>query len=193
MSTKSRKLKRKNKRIHNQKFNGNSTGKLIRLLNEDKSDRTLLLEKFVIELSSKLGLKPMDFIPLIQNTGISVQNGYKRYNESKRTRTLNYQCDEYKLILSEYNNQTIELWWIQVFNKGKGLGSEILNTILDLSNEMGTRIRVIPVDFDNKEKKIENLVRLRKWYKSFGFESVDSNQSPVLYYEPQVLTLIQVS
>lgn len=193
MKTKKRKLKRKKQRIHNQKFNGNSNGRLKRLLTENKPERTLVMEKFVIELSSRLELKPLDFLPRIQNTGISVQNGCKRYSERKMTRTLNYLSDKYKLIFSEYDNQTVELWWIEVFNKGIGLGTEILNSILNVSDELEIRVRVIPVDFDNKEKKIENLIRLRDWYKSFGFKSIDYNRTPVLFYEPQEITLKQVS
>ena len=68
-----------------------------------------------------------------------------------------------------------------------------MNTILDVSDELGIGVKLIPVDFDNTERKIENLYRLRNWYKSFGFKSIDNNRTPVLFYEPQIEELKQVA
>lgn len=193
MKNNKRKLKRKKQKIHNQRFNKNSTSKLRRLIIESKPMKTVLMEEFVIELSSKLELKPLDFKPFIRDINVSVKHGEHTYTESKLSRTLNYQCDKYKLIFSEHDNQTVELWWIQVYDKGNGLGTEIMNKILNVSNELGIRVRVIPVDIDNKEKKLENLNRLRDWYKSFGFQTINFNRTPELYYEPQKEQLRQVS
>jgi len=193
MISKSRKLKIKNQKKHNQNYNGCKSIKTLHIPFNHETRKTKLLEVFVVELSSRLGLEPLDFIPKIQNIGVSVRHLFGRYIERKITHTLNYYCDDFKLIMSEYDEKTIELWWIEVFNKGKGLGSDILNKILCLSDELGIGIRIIPVDIDNKEGKIKTLYRLRNWYKSFGLKSRDFNRTPVLYYEPQIIELRQVS
>jgi hypothetical protein len=155
-------------------------------INNSQLTKLELLEIFVINLSSKLGLEPSDFIPIKDRTFCNVLHGNKVYTETGIKHTLGYINNDYRLIFSESNENTVELYWIQMFNKGLGLGSEIMNTILDLSDEFGIRIRVIPVDIDNYERKIKNLFRLRNWYRSFGFKSYDSNRTPVMFYEPQV-------
>ncbi len=193
MSTKSRKLKNQKAKIHNQKFNGRN-GKMRKVhLNNSEDQKVEALETFVINLSPQLGLQPSDFIPIFIETSASVSHKNGIYNENGIKHTLHYICDDYRLIFKEFNENIVELYWIQVFEKGTGLGTDIMKKILKISDELEIGVRLIPVDIDNNERKIENLIRLRNWYKSFGFKSNDYNRTPVLFYEPQIEELKQVA
>lgn len=151
------------------------------------------LREFKSRLSEDMSINPNDCYEYYFNKELSVRNGDKVFRQKGCTYQIGYQNQNFRLSLTPLNSNTIEIWWIQVFNKGNGLGSDIMNNILDISDEMGIGVKVIPVDIDNEEMKVENLYRLRNWYKSFGFKSRNFNRTPELYYEPQTEQLKQVS
>ena len=117
MSTKSRKLKKQKAKIHNQKFNRRDGKMRIVHLNNSDTQKVEVLEKFVINLSPKLGLKPSDFIPIFDKTLASVRHKNGRYSEIGFKQTLQYLCDDYRLIFTEFNDNIVELYWIQSLQK----------------------------------------------------------------------------
>ncbi|WP_289063843.1 hypothetical protein [uncultured Zobellia sp.] len=117
----------------------------------------------------------------------------RTYNLSGDTFEIFTDNSKFRLSLIPNNNHSIEIWWIQVYNKGNKLGTEIMNKILDVSDELGVGVKVIPVDIDNPDGKVRNLYRLRDWYRSFGFVNKNYNRTPELFYEPQTEQLKQVS
>ncbi len=98
------------------------------------------------------------------------------------------ELDGVKLELT-YNEQhnAVELWWMEVTDKNKGRGSEIMNLLLDTVEELGMRLYLTPVPFstgsdvDTKAKLHKAFFRLRNWYESFGFERI-GNDTPSLIF-----------
>jgi len=166
--------------------------KVINLKNINQS-KLETLNKFRVNLCEKIGIKSSDWNDYFFEKRLSVNCNNKIFSTSGESFQMEYRTQKFRLGLIPMNNDSIEIWWIEVFNKGTGLGSEIINNILDVSDQLGIGVKVIPVDFDNQEGKIENLYRLRDWYRSFGFESRNSNRTPELYYNPQVQTLKMAS
>jgi len=152
-----------------------------------------ILKEFQMKLSDKMKLNQEEWEKYTFEKRLRVFHKNKIF----KIREVSYQMDlvneNYRLSLLPNNSNSIEIWWIQVYKKGKGFGTNLMNIILDISDELGIGVKVIPVDFDTEDENIEHLYRLRSWYKSFGFKSKDFNRTPILYYEPQVIKLKQVS
>ncbi len=86
-----------------------------------------------------------------------------------------------ELIYNTTHN-AIELWWLEVDNQSKGLGTKLMNDLLDVVEELGYKLYLTPVPFKNKKvytnKQMHNaFVRLRNWYESFGFETITNEPS----------------
>tara|TARA_B100001939_G_C16870754_1_gene586281 strand:- start:566 stop:1042 length:477 start_codon:yes stop_codon:yes gene_type:complete len=94
----------------------------------------------------------------------------------------NDECLDIEIL--EYNKNTYELYWLEVKNeKCKGVGTEILNHILDACEEHNVNLTLVPVPLEAKTwKENDSLTkRLLNWYKSFGFIQID-NRTPQLTY-----------
>ena len=88
---------------------------------------------------------------------------------------------------AEHN--AVELWWLEVQSKNSGRGTELLNTLLDVIDELGLNLYLTPVPFSPGGKVKTNaelsnaFFRLRNWYLSFdGFEKI-GNWTPSLIYK----------
>jgi len=130
------------------------------------------LENFADAVRERLGFPAENVKCVIQDiwTDVSKVNRRGRFMEKKtQCATFNMKNDCYHLSLIQHNSQCVEVYWIQVFDKCKGLGTEIMNHILDIADEQGIDVRAIPSDFDNPTKDPRVLVKLRDWYRSFGF------------------------
>ena len=105
------------------------------------------------------------------------------------------------LIVLEYTNKdwiiqlsnsedcdNIYLAAINVFDKGKGIGTELMNTILDHCDEIGKKLFLHPFPIEytkekyNPKKALNGFYRLRDWYKSFGMEEQSDGY---MVYNPQ--------
>ena len=152
-----------------------------------------ILKEFQIKLNEKMRLNKNDWDKYSFIKRLIVFHKNKIF----RTKGVSYQMkiknEDYRLSLIPNNSNSIEVWWIQVYKKGNGLGTDIMNNILDVSDELGIGVKVIPVDIDSEEFVKGNLYRLRGWYRSFGFKSRNFERTPELYYEPQREQILQVS
>ena len=101
------------------------------------------------------------------------------YRESKsQCPIFSMENDCFKLDFCQHDNKTVEIYWLEVKEKCKGMGTEIMNTILDVADEYAVNIRVIPSDFDIKGTNY-NIYSLRRWYISFGF--INSINHPAVF------------
>jgi len=78
--------------------------------------------------------------------------------------------DEWSLTINPYNNKGIEIFKIEAKKSKSGVGSNLMNNILDIADELNLEVNLVPVPFQNRFGVIpakENI--LRDWYKSFGF------------------------
>ena len=152
-----------------------------------------LLENYTTALSEKLGITPKHWNPIIstyESRVLDIDNN-KPYGELHRNaHIMKYEDDCIKLSLTTYpeSSNCVELYWIEIKERCKGRGTEIMNTLLDTADEMNIQIRVLPVDFDNSYKtdetkeSIDYLKWLRSWYKSFGFIGYNWKTPALMYY-----------
>jgi len=107
------------------------------------------------------------------------------------TMVLTYQTDKGQVTLcnsKDYEN--IYLASISVTDKGKGIGTDLLNTILDYCDEKGYKLFLHPFPLDytkdkfNLKKALPLFYRLRDWYLSFGF--VEQADGYMVYYPNSV-------
>ena len=106
------------------------------------------------------------------------------------TMVLVYETDDTQVTLcnsEDYEN--IYLASISVNDKGKGIGTDLLNTILDYCDDKGYKLFLHPFPLDytrenfNIKKALPLFYKLRNWYKSFGFvEQPDG----YMVYNPQI-------
>jgi cytochrome oxidase Cu insertion factor (SCO1/SenC/PrrC family) len=73
-----------------------------------------------------------------------------------------------------------------VKNRGNGLGSDIMSKILDVSDRLGIKVKLVPVDYDEDENSPKNyLQKLKNWYsEGFGFKKSIFSFDPYYTYTP---------
>ena len=133
------------------------------------------LELYCETLRQRLGIEIDQVQTIIQpeiGTNVLIKrNSPKRYTEIKtNVPTFKMENECFKLSFIQHDKDTVELYWIEIFEKCKGMGSDIMNTILDVADECDVDIRTIPADFDTTGSKYD-IFTLRKWYESFGFRN----------------------
>jgi len=87
--------------------------------------------------------------------------------------------NKFSLYFQPVGENGIELYKISVSDKGKGLGTELVKTIMSLSDFSGLDLHLVPSPFkpeggsytNNGMLKMKN--RLSKWYKSLGLQKLD--------------------
>ena len=72
-----------------------------------------------------------------------------------------------------------------MFNRNKGLGTELMNYLLDTADDMKVKVKLIPIAYksSNTSDFISNTNRLKRFYMDFNF--VPSRISPYLIYTPK--------
>lgn len=85
---------------------------------------------------------------------------------------VNIKCKEFTLILTPYHNG-INVLGLFVDNnfRNKGIGTDIMNTLYDISEERDVPIFLTPYPDENCDKSEiwDRIYRLRKWYTKLGF------------------------
>jgi hypothetical protein len=94
----------------------------------------------------------------------------------------------YELSFIPYTVETVELWKINVNDRGNGFGTELMNKILDVSDRTGIKIKLVPIDYVDDESFSKNyLNRLKNWYWEMGFEKPKyTSIDPYFTYSPSV-------
>ena len=92
------------------------------------------------------------------------------------TMFLNYETDNWVVQVCESEDyKNIYLAGIYVFDKGKGIGTDLMIKILDYCDESGYKLYLHPFppeyskDKLNDKKALLRFYKLRDWYLSFGF------------------------
>jgi|LakMenE01Jun11ns_1017448.scaffolds.fasta_scaffold9548858_2 hypothetical protein len=111
------------------------------------------------------------------------QNGkYKSKSiELNFTMFLQYESKDWIVQISESEDMTnIYLAGIHVFNKSNGIGTEVMNKILDHCDNNGYKLYLHPFPPEysktkfNEKKALLRFYKLRDWYKSFGMEEQEN-------------------
>jgi hypothetical protein len=151
-----------------------------------KPENVNVLENFVNEVGEELNIKFLEepMIPICRG----LQRGVKYKYEEFETPFYHSLSVGYNLSFIPFSEDTIELFNINVNDRGKGFGSELLSRIMDVSDRTGIKIKLVPVDCDRDKNTSKNyLGKLREWYLDMGFEkpkfpSID----PYYTYSPSV-------
>ena len=155
------------------------------------------MQKFIDVLSSKLGVNSSDWDSGIARQSINVpvdEKMKKHYTDVMRDKFVFDICTEtYCLQFSQDSDTALELGIIEVFEPGKGLGTEVMNHILDVADELGITIKTIPAPIVEEDylfggkgdpQAFKTIQRLRRYYSSLGFKFSILTKA-VMYYKPQ--------
>ena len=119
------------------------------------------------------------------------RNGKYKVVEVEMDYTMNvqYETDDYTVILGNSNDyKNIYLAAINVNTKGKGIGTDVMNKILDYCDENGYKLFIHPFPLKytkenfNFKKALPLFYRLRDWYKSFDMVE---QKDGYMIYEPK--------
>ena len=78
--------------------------------------------------------------------------------------------ESFRLSFQPQGSKSIELYKIEVYNQGNGLGSQLIEMINAVSKHTGTVVYLRPVDFKNTP-----LEQLRRWYSRNGFKRCEKS------------------
>ena len=105
------------------------------------------------------------------------------------TMFINYATDDWVIQVSESEDyKNIYLAGIYVINKGKGIGTDVMNKIFDYCDEKGYKLYLHPFPPEyskenlNEKKALIRFYQLRDWYKSFG---MIEQEDGYMVYHPQ--------
>ncbi len=87
-------------------------------------------------------------------------------------------ADGFKIELKQcmYEPNTVELFNISVDRKGFGLGTQIMELLKQIAESCDVDLKLVPCyqgETPNVKEHVKRTLRLRKWYESLGFESID--------------------
>ena len=119
-------------------------------------------------------------------------SGYKaKFKNMNFAVILSYESDDYGIAVSNSEDfDNIYLAAIKVHKQGQGLGTELMNKILDHCDKNNVKLYLHPFPLEytkenfNAKKALPLFYRLRDWYKSFGF--VEQLDGYMVYYPNSV-------
>ena len=141
--------------------------------------------KFLSRISQSLKQEGLDHD--IINIGIMGIGGSVRKHISMNSKCIHYNgVGSFVVLLgdgwfvrignAEFYNKNIPncmfLEHIEVDKKSKGLGTHIMNIILDVCDEINESLTCVPTDIKGKPGKLE---KIRSWYSSLEFKKVINN------------------
>ena len=120
-------------------------------------------------------------VTFIEHDFISVPFKTKEYTKEyfKKIRHTIH-SDQIQLEFYTKSKDTVELWWMETKPKGQGMGTMLLNNVLDAADELGIKIILCPIP--QGEDKM-SITKLREWYSEFDFKANKFN--PYMTYTPQ--------
>jgi hypothetical protein len=150
---------------------------------ELNSEKLMVLDDFIKEVSKELNV---EFTCKVTSFQRGVQRGKKYKVENFETSIYKSKSIGFQISFIPYSNNSIELWEINVNKRGNGIGSEILSSVLDVSDRTGIKVKLVPVDYDRDENTPKDyLNRLKKWYSiGFGFKKSKFPFDPYYTYNP---------
>ena len=133
------------------------------------------VETFATEIANRCGFSTDEWQCEIRNCSAEVDHidmsGRRFRKVYTKTPMMTYQDQCIKLTISAVSDRAIEIFWLEVLSdRCNGVGTDMMNTILDIADDNGINVRVLPVNFDCGDgHPFKYLIWLRDWYKSFGF------------------------
>jgi hypothetical protein len=106
------------------------------------------------------------------------------YESKEPLPTAFFETDDYYIQLF-FDGNSVELHIIEVYNGNKGLGTELMNYLLDSADDMKIKVKLIPIAYKSSgtAEFITNTHRLKRFYMDFNF--VPSRISPYMIYTPK--------
>jgi hypothetical protein len=98
------------------------------------------------------------------------------------THVVEFVTDDYTVKFCPSSNGVIELFKIEVRTQRKGLGTDLMNTILDVCDYTNIKCELIPIEYINCYEKSTPIDILTQWYGSFGFKK--SKLTEFFFYTP---------
>lgn len=132
--------------------------------------KSSVCESFIKELSKELK------IVFKTKENVIFQRGVLKGEQVKRKETFLSTLYEsknigYMISFIPNSDDSVELWKINIKNRGNGFGTELMNRIMDVSDRTGIKIKLVPVNYDVDENSPKNyLQKLKNWYWELGFE-----------------------
>ena len=108
--------------------------------------------------------------------------GKEWYNTKKNTAMIGLQHKTFSIIFAEGTTDSIEVYMIESKLQNKGVGTRIMEQVLDLADELELNVTLIPTAYKNQDDHAY-LSFLRQWYFDLGFDH--STFSPVMKYKYQ--------
>lgn len=153
-------------------FTDELTGKTITKKYKLKTDSRIenkVFTDFIETFSAQYGVQ-----------GIVLQGNLKHDEETPTTLTdvvvntpyCRFQTEEWNLEVIPYNDNGIEIYKIESAQAKSGNGTKLMNMVLDIADELGIQVNLVPVPFTNRFG-VEgiDMFKLKTWYTSFGFKS----------------------
>jgi len=147
------------------------------------TENQIVLKNFVNEVSKELNVEFEGYYTFFER---GVPKGKKEKIVKFYSLFFRSISKQYDISFIPFSNDSIELWKINVNNRGKGLGSEIMSRILDVSDRTGIKVKLVPVDYDkDKNTPKDYLNSLKNWYsEGFGFKKSIFSFDPYYTYSP---------
>lgn len=153
------------------------------------------------ELLSKKLSSQYDNVKVYENDSIEktwTTYDNKPYGEAIEGTYLVMENEDFVLNFVEITDNAISLTYINVYNQGQGLGTELMNTLLDVADEVEVGITTFASPFEAKyanipaEKLTRSMIRhmtkatnkLIEWYESFDFSKYVPGRPYKLIYLP---------
>lgn len=117
------------------------------------------------------------------NLGHQEGSKNKLVEVSVYTHATRFTTDDWTLFVTPYNNAGIEIYKIEASKAGSGIGTNLMNSVLDIADELNICVNLVPVPFTNRYGIGGiNHTKLNEWYMSFGFKK--NFHSRYLTYKP---------
>ncbi|MCZ2845087.1 MAG: hypothetical protein O2U61_01095 [Candidatus Bathyarchaeota archaeon] len=146
-------------------------------------EQTLLDFTTLFVNKNNIRLDELSFLTMMTDYYVTYEG--KRFEGKRLNKMVVIENDKYLIEFIPVDINMIEIYKIEVFDKRKGTGTHLMNKILDISDELGKSVKVIPIVF--KEDSMTQY-KLRDWYRSFGFDSKGILKRPELFYIPDLET-----
>jgi len=160
------------------------------------------LEKFLEQvnknLTRQLGEVDYNSLPYATKESTWIIWNKKRIYEELNTQhwLFNPKNEDYDLMISIINEDTVSLQYIEVKEEGKGMGTEIVNCVLDAADDFDITVEVFASPFKTKYANVpvnkltrkmlvsqqSAVVKLMNWYRSFDFKSISKKEPYKLIY-----------
>lgn len=154
------------------KLTDTKTNKSVTKSYKEKSENRFMNDTFMVfisKLSSELNVKP----EMCSTTWSHTEETRTTYTEITVSSVgAEFNTDEYSLTILPYSDSGVEIYKIESSKPKSGIGTKLMNTVLDVSDDLDIQVNLVPVPFMNKfgVHGVE-MIKLIGWYKSFGFKS----------------------